>query len=105
MKRRSRAVLRATPAGRLLRWIFWGAMSARRRRGLRTAFRAPFVPEMFILDEIDSFLMSRSADSRSWERSMVDEFLVRMDRHSLPVVCGTNAVDQIDPTALCSFGF
>lgn len=67
--------------------------------------RAARSGEMIILDEIDSFLIRRHADSRSWERSMVNEFLVRMDRHRLPVVCTTNAFDQIDPAARRRFTF
>lgn len=67
--------------------------------------RAARSGEMIILDEIDSFLIRRHSDSRSWERSMVNEFLVRMDRHRLPVVCTTNAFDQIDPAARRRFTF
>jgi SpoVK/Ycf46/Vps4 family AAA+-type ATPase len=56
-----------------------------------------------IIDEAEPFLWSRSAVSRSWEVSMVDEFLVQMENHDLPLACTTNLPDAVDAAALRRF--
>jgi SpoVK/Ycf46/Vps4 family AAA+-type ATPase len=56
-----------------------------------------------IIDEAEPFLWSRSSGSRSWEVSMVDEFLVQMENHDLPVACTTNLPDAVDAAALRRF--
>jgi SpoVK/Ycf46/Vps4 family AAA+-type ATPase len=56
-----------------------------------------------IIDEAEPFLWNRSSGSRSWEVSMVDEFLVQMESHTLPLVCTTNLADAVDAAALRRF--
>jgi transitional endoplasmic reticulum ATPase len=56
-----------------------------------------------IIDEAEPFLWSRSSGGRSWEVSMVNEFLVQMESHDLPLACTTNLPDAVDPAALRRF--
>jgi len=56
-----------------------------------------------IIDEAEPFLWNRSSASRSWEVSMVDEFLVQMENHTLPLACTTNLQDAVDSAALRRF--
>jgi hypothetical protein len=56
-----------------------------------------------IIDEAEPFLWNRSGASRSWEVSMVDEFLVQMENHTLPLACTTNLADAVDSAALRRF--
>ena len=56
-----------------------------------------------IIDEAEPFLWNRSADSRSWEVSMVDELLIQMESHTLPFACTTNLPDAVDSAALRRF--
>ena len=56
-----------------------------------------------IIDEAEPFLWNRSGASRSWEVSMVDEFLVQMENHTLPLACTTNLPDVLDSAALRRF--
>ncbi|WP_119303537.1 AAA family ATPase [Dongia deserti] len=56
-----------------------------------------------IIDEVETFLWSRSGASRSWEVSIVNELLVQMETHPLPFACTTNHLDCIDPAALRRF--
>jgi hypothetical protein len=56
-----------------------------------------------IIDEAEPFLWSRSAESRSWEVSMVDELLIQMESHTLPFACTTNLPEAVDSAALRRF--
>jgi hypothetical protein len=56
-----------------------------------------------IIDEAEPFLWSRSGASRSWEVSMVDELLVQMENHVLPLACTSNLPEAIDPAAMRRF--
>jgi transitional endoplasmic reticulum ATPase len=56
-----------------------------------------------IIDEAEPFLWNRSGASRSWEVSMVDEFLVQMENHTLPFACTTNLPEAVDSAALRRF--
>jgi tRNA A37 threonylcarbamoyladenosine biosynthesis protein TsaE len=58
-----------------------------------------------IIDEVDGLLWSREGATRSWEVSMVNEFLVQLETHPLPFACTTNHLDRIDPAALRRFTF
>jgi AAA+ superfamily predicted ATPase len=60
---------------------------------------------LLIVDEVEAFLWHRSGASRSWEVSMVNEFLTALEEHSLPFAGTTNALDAIDPAALRRFDF
>ncbi|HVT53704.1 MAG TPA: ATP-binding protein [Dongiaceae bacterium] len=56
-----------------------------------------------IIDEAEPFLWSRSSGSRSWEVSMVDEFLVQMESHPMPLACTSNLLEAVDSAALRRF--
>ncbi|MDQ7250052.1 AAA family ATPase [Dongia sedimenti] len=56
-----------------------------------------------IIDEAEPFLWNRSAESRSWEVSMVDELLIQMESHTLPFACTTNLPEAVDSAALRRF--
>ena len=53
-----------------------------------------------IIDEAESLFWSRGGASRSWEVSLVNEFLVALENHAWPVAITTNHLDRIDPAAL-----
>tara|TARA_R110001599_G_scaffold26612_23_gene93959 strand:+ start:12778 stop:14868 length:2091 start_codon:yes stop_codon:yes gene_type:complete len=61
--------------------------------------------ELLIIDEVDSFLTGRRADSKTWERTLVNELLTHLERHPIPIVCTTNHLDCIDQAALRRFLF
>ena len=52
--------------------------------------------ELLIIDEADSFLYSRSGSNRSWENSLVNEFLTQLERCKGMVVCTTNFRENLD---------
>jgi AAA+ superfamily predicted ATPase len=56
-----------------------------------------------IIDEAEPFLWTRSAESRSWEVSTVDELLIQMESHTLPFACTTNLPEAVDSAALRRF--
>lgn len=58
-----------------------------------------------IIDEADSFLYHRDANSRSWEVSQVNEILTSMEEHPMPFACSTNLMTRLDPAALRRFTF
>lgn len=49
-----------------------------------------------IFDEVDSLLFSREMARQQWETSMVNELLVQLEQHPLPVFCTTNCFDKVD---------
>lgn len=73
---------------------------------LRTIFKraTESAPCVIFFDEIESFLMPRSADAKSWERTLVTTFLAEMDGFSqlknVLIVGATNDPDQIDSAAI-----
>jgi len=58
-----------------------------------------------IFDEVDSLIRSREHAERSWEITLVNEMLSRMEAHHLPIACTTNAPDFLDPAAARRFVF
>ena len=60
---------------------------------------------VLVFDEADSFLRSRQKDDRSWEISIVNEMLTQMESHSLPFICTTNLMDDMDEASLRRFTF
>jgi hypothetical protein len=73
------------------------------QRLARTFAEARSDRRFLIIDEAEPFLWNRSADSRSWEVSMVDELLIQMESHTLPFACTTNLPDAVDCAALRRF--
>jgi len=60
---------------------------------------------LLILDEVDSLLSDRRLAVRSWEVSQVNELLVQLEAHTLPVVATTNFMERLDPACLRRFTF
>ena len=60
---------------------------------------------LLVFDEADSFLQDRRTAQRSWEVSQVNEMLTQMENHSLPFVCTTNLMNDLDQAALRRFTF
>lgn len=58
-----------------------------------------------VIDEVEGFLWNRGENSRSWETSMVNEFLTQLEGHRGPVACTTNHLERIDAAALRRFTF
>ncbi len=60
---------------------------------------------ILLMDECDSLLGRRTAESKSWEVSQVNEMLVQMDRFKGVVIMTTNLVESLDPASLRRFTF
>lgn len=65
--------------------------------------RAEADGDLLIIDEVDTFLACRQSASYSWERSMINEFLSRLEVFHGLCVCSTNLHDSLDPAALRRF--
>jgi SpoVK/Ycf46/Vps4 family AAA+-type ATPase len=75
-------------------------------KNLAAAFaRAREDDQFLIIDEAEPFLWNRNDATRSWEVSAVNEMLVQMESHTLPLACTTNLLDTIDPAGLRRFAF
>lgn len=60
---------------------------------------------LLLIDEVDSFLASREHAQRSWEQTMVNEFLTALESFSGMCVCTTNFQANIDGAAIRRFPF
>ena len=58
---------------------------------------------VLVIDEADSFLYSRETAQRSWESSLVNEFLTSLERCKGFCICTTNRREQLDPAAMRRF--
>lgn len=58
---------------------------------------------LLLIDEVDSFLQDRRGAQRSWEVSMVNEMLTRMEAYSGVFIASTNLMDDLDQAALHRF--
>jgi transitional endoplasmic reticulum ATPase len=75
-------------------------------RAIAATFEEARRDERFlVIDEAEAFLWSRGGASRSWEVSMVNELLIAIEAHPLPLACTTNHLDFVDPAALRRFTF
>lgn len=70
------------------------------RRAFETAERNDGI---LLIDEVDTFLFDRSGAMRSWESSMVNEFLDAMESYTGVLACTTNRIDGMDPAAIRRF--
>lgn len=61
--------------------------------------------KFLIFDEADSLLTDRRLARNSWEKTIVNEMLTRMERHPFPFGCTTNLMDTIDQASLRRFVF
>jgi len=60
---------------------------------------------LLIIDEVDSFLFSRKMAQRSWEVSMVNEFLTRLEECRSFCICTTNRFEDLNDAALRRFSY
>lgn len=58
---------------------------------------------ILLLDEADSFFSSRENATRNWERTLVNEFLTRMEEFSGVLLCATNAASTLDKAVMRRF--
>ena len=58
---------------------------------------------VLVIDEADSFLYSRESAQRSWESTLVNEFLTSLERCRGFCICTTNRREQLDPAAMRRF--
>jgi len=58
---------------------------------------------VLVIDEADSILYSRETAQRSWESSLVNEFLTALERCRGFCICTTNRRKQLDPAAMRRF--
>ncbi|NNM67474.1 MAG: ATP-binding protein [Spirochaetales bacterium] len=73
-------------------------------RNIRKAFQtASKVPSVLVFDEIDTFLMNREKAGKSWELSMVNEFLIQLETFEGILVGTTNGLERLDPAVLRRF--
>jgi SpoVK/Ycf46/Vps4 family AAA+-type ATPase len=60
---------------------------------------------VLLIDEADSFLYSRDSSRRTWENTLVNEFLTSLEECREFCICTTNRIDGLDPAALRRFSF
>ena len=58
---------------------------------------------ILLLDEADSFFSSRENATRNWERTLVNEFLTRMEDFRGVLLCATNAPATLDRAVMRRF--
>ena len=67
-------------------------------QNIRDAFaEAEASDSILLFDEADTFFYNRNQAQRSWERSMVNEFLTQMEEFSGVLICTTNLRNIMDP--------
>jgi SpoVK/Ycf46/Vps4 family AAA+-type ATPase len=73
-------------------------------KNIAAAFRrAESEKGLLLIDEVDSFLQDRSRARQSWELTMVNEMLTRMEAYSGVFIASTNLMGGLDPAALRRF--
>jgi len=60
---------------------------------------------ILLIDEADSFFVSRENAEHNYESSRTNEFLTHMEQHNIILVCATNLLDKLDPASLRRFHF
>lgn len=60
---------------------------------------------ILLIDEADTFFVSRERAERNWEISHTNEFLNQMENHSCLVFCCTNFIAHLDRASLRRFHF
>jgi SpoVK/Ycf46/Vps4 family AAA+-type ATPase len=73
-------------------------------KNIAAAFRrAESENGLLLIDEVDSFLQDRAHARQSWEVTMVNEMLTRMETYSGVFIASTNLMGGLDPAALRRF--
>jgi len=67
--------------------------------------RAEETGAILVIDEVDTFLYSRATAQRSWESSLVNEFLTSLEEYKGFCICTTNRMEQMDAAAMRRFSF
>ncbi len=74
-----------------------GMFVGENERHIKEAFsEAEQSGQILLFDEADSFFYSRESASRSWERTLVNEFLTQMEEFSGILICTTNLKSIMD---------
>lgn len=60
---------------------------------------------VLVIDEADSFLYSREGAQRSWEQTLVNEFLTALETCRCLCICTTNRREGMDSAAMRRFSF
>lgn len=60
---------------------------------------------ILLIDEVDSFIFNRENATRSWEQTMVNEFLTSLENFNGICICTTNFRKIIDSAAMRRFPF
>ena len=60
---------------------------------------------VLVIDEADTFLYSRETAQRSWESSLVNEFLTALEECKGFCICTTNRMEKMDAAAMRRFSF
>ena len=67
-------------------------------RHIKEAFEEASTEDAILLfDEADSFFANRLGANHSWERTMVNEFLIQMDDFNDLLICTTNIKELMEP--------
>lgn len=75
-------------------------------KALATAFRTAAAENaILMLDEVDSFLVSREGAVHAWETSSVNELLQQMESFPGVFIAATNLLQNLDSAALRRFTF
>lgn len=73
-------------------------------KNIAAAFhRAESENGLLLIDEVDSFLQDRSQARQSWEVTLVNEMLTRMEAYPGVFIASTNLMHGLDPAALRRF--
>ncbi|MDR2528711.1 MAG: AAA family ATPase [Synergistaceae bacterium] len=67
--------------------------------------RAEVEGAVLVIDEADTFLYSRETAQRSWESSLVNEFLTALEECRGFCICTTNRMETMDAAAMRRFPF
>jgi SpoVK/Ycf46/Vps4 family AAA+-type ATPase len=60
---------------------------------------------IMIIDEADSLLYDRKQTERLWQAQLVNEFIQQIDKHTFPIFCTTNSIEDLDAAVLRRFMF
>ncbi|KFN50786.1 AAA family ATPase [Arenimonas composti] len=81
-----------------------GCFVGETEKAIAAAFReAEAEGALLLIDEVDGFLRDRRGAHRSWEVTLVNEMLTRMERFPGLFIASTNLVDGLDQAALRRF--
>ncbi len=73
-------------------------------KNIARAFREAEKKEaVLVIDEADTFIFSRDTAQKSWETSLVNEFLTNLEVCRCFCICTTNRLDDLDSAALRRF--